>query len=66
MTACGITGCSAEPDCPTHADQLLAHRIASQAAERAALATGQRLGYRAFGDGVGRVEGAVVSRAGTG
>ena len=55
-----------KPDCRTHTEQILAHRIADEAAQRAAVVTGQRLGYRAFGEGVGRVEGAVVARAGVG
>jgi hypothetical protein len=52
------------PDCRTHIEPQLAHRIAAEAAERAGLATGQPLSYRAFDSG-GQVEGAVVSRAGS-
>lgn len=55
---------SCEPSCRTHAEPLLAHRIADEAARRAAEATGQPLGYRAFDSCSGRVEGAVVARAG--
>jgi ABC-type taurine transport system substrate-binding protein len=40
----------------------LAHRIAAQAAQRAAEATGQKLSYRAIDSG-GLVEGAVVAGA---
>lgn len=54
---------SCPPSCRTHTEPLLAHRIASGAAKRAAEACGQPLGYRAFGDGTGRVEGAVVAGA---
>jgi hypothetical protein len=59
-------GLRCEPGCRTFAEPLLAHRIASEAAGRAAAATGVRLGYRAFDNSTGRVEGAVVARAGAG
>jgi hypothetical protein len=55
---------SCAPSCPTFSTPRLAHRIAAEAAERAALATGNRLTYRAFGEGSGRVEGAVLALAG--
>jgi hypothetical protein len=57
-------GLRCEPSCRTHAEPVLAHRIASEAAKRAAEACGQKLGYRALGDGAGRIEGAVIARAG--
>ena len=57
-------GLRCEASCRTHTEPQLAHRIAADAAERAGLATGQKLSYRAFGDGAGRVEGAVLARAG--
>lgn len=53
-------GLRCERDCPTHADQLLAHRVASQAAARAGL------GYRAVDSCSGQVTGVVVARAGVG
>jgi hypothetical protein len=52
------------PGCKTHATPQLAHALAARAAERAAVATGQKLSYQAFGDGAGRVEGAVRALAG--
>jgi hypothetical protein len=54
---------SCAPDCRTFSEPMLAHRIASEAAERAGLAIGQKLGYRAFDSSSGRVEGAVIARA---
>ena len=42
----------------------LAHRIAAEAAERAAQVTGQRLRYEAFDTSTGRIEGAVRALAG--
>ena len=48
--------------CKTFTEPQLAHRIAAQAAERAAGATGQRLSYRAIDSG-GVVEGVVVAGA---
>lgn len=53
-------------DCRTFAEPLLAHRIAAEAAERAGLAIGQKLSYRAFDSSSGRIEGAVVARGVTG
>jgi hypothetical protein len=50
------------PSCRTHAEPMLAHKVASEAAERAGLATGQKLAYRAIDSG-GMVEGAVVAGA---
>jgi hypothetical protein len=52
------------PSCATFADPKLAHRIAAEAAQRAAAATGQRLRYEAFDSSTGRVEGAVRAMAG--
>ena len=50
--------------CKTFAEPQLAHAIASAAAERAGLAIGTKLSYRAFGEGSGQVEGAVLALAG--
>jgi hypothetical protein len=52
------------PGCRTFAEPQLAHAIASVAAERAGLAIGSPLTYRAFGEGSGQVEGAVLALAG--
>jgi hypothetical protein len=57
-------GLRCEASCRTFTEPLLAHRIAAQAAERAAEATGQRLRYEAFDSSTGRVEGAVRALAG--
>jgi hypothetical protein len=57
-------GLRCEASCRTHTEPRLAHRIAADAAQRAGAATGSKLSYRAFGDGAGRVEGAVLARAG--
>ena len=58
-------GLRCEPSCRTFTEPVLAHRIAAQAAERAGLATGQKLSYRAFDSSAGRIDGAVVgARAG--
>jgi hypothetical protein len=57
-------GLRCESSCRTFTEPLLAHRIASEAAERASAATGIRLSYRAFHEGAGRVEGAVRALAG--
>jgi hypothetical protein len=57
-------GLRCEPSCRTFTKPLLAHRIATEAAERAAQATGQRLRYEAFDSSTGRVEGAVRALAG--
>jgi hypothetical protein len=54
-------GLRCEEGCRTLAEPRLAHRIASEAAERASAATGTRLSFRAFEEGCGRVEGAVVA-----
>jgi len=50
--------------CKTFAEPQLAHAIASAAAERAGLAIGTKLSYRAFGEGSGQVEGAVLAPPG--
>lgn len=55
-------GLRCEPSCRTFTEPALAHRIASEAAERAGVASGQKLGYRAFDNCTGRIEGAVVGR----
>ena len=54
-------GLRCDPSCKTFAEPLLAHRIAAEAAARAAEATGQRLAYRAI-DAAG-IKGAVVAGA---
>jgi hypothetical protein len=46
------------------AEPRLAHRIASEAAERAGAVTGQRLRYEAFDSSCGQIEGAVRALAG--
>jgi hypothetical protein len=55
-------GMRCEPSCRTFAEPQLAHRLAAEAAERAA-ATGQRLRYEAFDVSTGRIEGAVRALA---
>jgi hypothetical protein len=55
---------SCKPSCRTFAEPRLAHRIAAEAAERAAAATGQRLRYEAFDGSTGAVEGAMRALAG--
>ncbi len=55
-------GLRCEPSCRTFTEPVLAHRIASEAAERAGLASGQKLSYRAFDSSTGRIEGAVVAQ----
>ncbi len=57
-------GLRCEAACKTFSEPQLAHALAARAAERAAVATGQKLSYQAFGDGAGRVEGAVRVLAG--
>ena len=57
-------GLRCDPSCRTFSEPQLAHAIAAAAAKRAGLATGSRLTYRAFGEGSGRVEGAVLALAG--
>jgi len=57
-------GLRCEPSCRTFTEPQLAHRVAAQAAERAAAATGQRLRYEAFDGSCGRAEGAVRALAG--
>jgi hypothetical protein len=57
-------GLRCNPGCKTFAEPQLAHAIASAAAERAGLAIGSKLTYRAFGEGSGQVEGAVLALAG--
>jgi len=55
---------SCVPSCATFTDPKLAHRIAAEAAQRAATATGQTLRYEAFDSSTGAVEGAVRALAG--
>jgi hypothetical protein len=57
-------GLRCEQDCRTFAEPRLAHRIASEAAGRAAEVTGQRLRYEAFDGSSGQIEGAVRALAG--
>ena len=57
-------GLRCEASCRTFTEPQLAHRIAAEAAERVSAATGIRLSYRAFNEGVGQVEGAVRALAG--
>ena len=57
-------GLRCEPSCRTFTEPRLAHRIASEAAERAAAATGQRLRYEAFDGSSGMIEGVVRALAG--
>jgi hypothetical protein len=56
-------GLRCEASCRTFAEPQLAHRIAAEAAERAAAATGQRLRYEAFDGSSGKIEGAVRALA---
>ena len=56
-------GLRCEPGCRTFTEPLLAHRIASEAAERAGAAAAQKLSYRAFDSSTGRVEGAIIAGA---
>jgi hypothetical protein len=55
---------SCKPSCRTFSEPQLAHRLAVEAAERAGLATGERLRYEAFDTSTGRIEGAVRALAG--
>ena len=57
-------GMRCAPGCATFADPKLAHRIAAEAAERAGVAIGRKLSYRAFDSSAGQVEGAVLALAG--
>jgi hypothetical protein len=57
-------GLRCEASCRTFTEPQLAHRIASEAAGRAAAATGQRLRYEAFDGSRGQIEGAVRALAG--
>jgi len=47
------------PSCPTHTQPVLAHRIAADAARRAAEAAGERLVYQAVDSMSGTVAGVV-------
>jgi hypothetical protein len=53
-----------DPGCRTFAEPQLAHGLAAEAAERAALVTGQRLSYQAFDTSTGAIEGAARALAG--
>jgi ribosomal protein L37AE/L43A len=57
-------GLRCDPSCRTFTEPQLAHRVAAEAAQRAAAATGQRLRYEAFDGSTGRIEGAVRVLAG--
>ena len=57
-------GMRCDPLCRTFTEPRLAHRLAAEAAERAAAVTGQRLRYEAFDGSTGRIEGAVRALAG--
>jgi hypothetical protein len=57
-------GLKCDPSCRTFTEPELAHRLAAEAAERAGLATGQRLSYQAFDTSSGQIEGAVRALAG--
>jgi ribosomal protein L37AE/L43A len=57
-------GLRCEASCKTFTEPQLAHRVAAQAAERAAAAKGQTLRYEAFDTSTGRIEGAVGALAG--
>jgi hypothetical protein len=56
-------GMRCDPRCRTFTEPRLAHRLAAEAAERAAAATGQTLRYEAFDNSSGAIEGAVRVRA---
>jgi hypothetical protein len=56
-------GMRCDPGCRTFAEPRLAHRLAAEAAERAGLAIGRKLSYRAFDSSAGQVEGAVLGSA---
>lgn len=53
-------GLRCEPSCRTFAEPQLAHRLASEAAERAGVAAGEALSYRALDTSSGEVGGVVV------
>ena len=57
-------GMRCDPGCRTFAEPRLAHRLAAEAAERAAAATGERLQDQAFDSSTGQIEGAVRALAG--
>ena len=57
-------GLRCDPGCRTFREPRLAHAVASAAAERAGVAIGQKLSYRAFDSSAGQVEGAVLALAG--
>ena len=57
-------GLKCDPSCRTFTEPRLAHRLAVEAAERAAAATGERLQYQAFDTSTGQIEGAVRALAG--
>lgn len=57
-------GLRCEPSCRTFTEPQLAHRLAAEAAQRAGLATGQKLRYEAFDSSTGMIEGAVRALAG--
>jgi len=57
-------GLRCEASCKTFTEPRLAHRLAAEAAERAAAATGQPLRYEAFDNHTGAIVGAVRALAG--
>jgi hypothetical protein len=59
-------GLRCDPSCRTFTEPQLAHRLASEAARRAAVATGQKLRHEAFDGSSGQIEGAVRALAGAG
>jgi hypothetical protein len=54
---------SCVPSCRTFSEPQLAHRLAAEAAQRAARVTGQTLRYEAFDGSAGQIEGAVRALA---
>jgi hypothetical protein len=57
-------GLRCDPSCRTFSEPQLAHRLAAEAAQGAAAATGQRLRYEAFDGSSGQIEGVVRALAG--
>ena len=64
VAACGITGSGAIRAAARSPSRKLAHGLAAETAERAALVTGQRLSYQAFDTSTGAIEGAARALAG--
>lgn len=59
-------GLRCEASCRTFTETRLAHRLATEAAERAGLVTGQKLRYEAFDSSCGQIEGCVRALAAAG